>query len=33
MSELLPYTLENLNGAACRALVAPKAEAPPLPKS
>jgi hypothetical protein len=32
MSDLLPYTLNNLSGAACRVLIAPQAEAPPLPK-
>lgn len=31
MSDLLPYTLDNLAGAAVRVLIAPKDETPPLP--
>jgi hypothetical protein len=33
MSELLPYTLDNLAGAACRVLLAPMDETPPLPEA
>lgn len=32
MSDLLPYTLNNLAGAACRVLIAPQASTPALPK-
>ncbi len=31
MSDLLPYTLENLSGAATRVLLAPQDSTPPLP--
>lgn len=32
MSELLPFNIDNLAGAACRVLLAPKDEEPVLPK-